>query len=103
MRAEAETTILRRDVRALGPNPGLAFDVVFLDPPYGKSMGGTVKLFQKGKARGRSSSVDGQVVVSVNQHPDLHVNVCGAFSGQPHPSHQVNSLESAIPATLRRR
>jgi 16S rRNA (guanine966-N2)-methyltransferase len=39
MRAEAETTILRRDVRALGPNPGLAFDVVFLDPPYGKSMG----------------------------------------------------------------
>lgn len=39
MRAEAETTILRRDIRALGPNPGAPFDVVFLDPPYGKSMG----------------------------------------------------------------
>ena len=39
MRVEAETSILRRDVRALGPNPGPAFDVVFLDPPYGKAMG----------------------------------------------------------------
>jgi 16S rRNA (guanine966-N2)-methyltransferase len=39
MRAEAETTTLRRDIRALGPNPGAPFDVVFLDPPYGKSMG----------------------------------------------------------------
>lgn len=39
MRAEPETTILRRDIRALGPNPGAPFDLVFLDPPYGKSMG----------------------------------------------------------------
>ena len=39
MRAEAETTLLRRDVRTLGANPGLTFDIVFLDPPYGKSMG----------------------------------------------------------------
>lgn len=39
MRAEAETTILRRNIRALGPNPGAPFDVVFLDPPYGKSLG----------------------------------------------------------------
>lgn len=39
MRSEAETSILRRDIRALGLNPGPAFDVVFLDPPYGKSMG----------------------------------------------------------------
>lgn len=39
MRAEAETTILRRDIRALGPNPGAPFDVVFLDPPYGKGLG----------------------------------------------------------------
>lgn len=39
MRASAETTTLRRDIRALGANPGPAFDVVFLDPPYGKAMG----------------------------------------------------------------
>lgn len=39
MRAEAETAVLRRDVRALGVNPGAAFDVVFLDPPYGKGLG----------------------------------------------------------------
>ncbi|WP_430465467.1 16S rRNA (guanine(966)-N(2))-methyltransferase RsmD [Tabrizicola sp.] len=39
MRAEPETTILRRDIRALGPNPGAPFDLVFLDPPYGKGLG----------------------------------------------------------------
>jgi 16S rRNA (guanine966-N2)-methyltransferase len=39
MRAEAETTILRRDIRALGANPGAPFDLVFLDPPYGKALG----------------------------------------------------------------
>ena len=39
MRAEAQTTVLRRDVRALGDPPGAGYDVVFLDPPYGKGMG----------------------------------------------------------------
>ena len=39
MRAEAETAVLRRDATNPGPNPGAAFDVVFLDPPYGKAMG----------------------------------------------------------------
>jgi 16S rRNA (guanine966-N2)-methyltransferase len=39
MRATDETTLLRRDIRALGPNPGAPFEMVFLDPPYGKSMG----------------------------------------------------------------
>lgn len=27
---------LRRDARRLGPNSGMPFDLVFLDPPYGK-------------------------------------------------------------------
>ena len=39
MRAEGETSVLRRDVLALGVNPGAGFDVVFLDPPYGKALG----------------------------------------------------------------
>lgn len=39
MRATDDTAVLRRDVRALGANPGAAFDLVFLDPPYGKTMG----------------------------------------------------------------
>ena len=39
MRAAAETAVLRRDATNPGPNPGAAFDVVFLDPPYGKAMG----------------------------------------------------------------
>ena len=39
MRAEGETHIHRKDALTPGPNPGEAFEVVFLDPPYGKSMG----------------------------------------------------------------
>ncbi|MEQ3625668.1 MAG: 16S rRNA (guanine(966)-N(2))-methyltransferase RsmD [Celeribacter sp.] len=38
-RAEAETTLIRRDATRLGPNPGAAFDLIFLDPPYGKGLG----------------------------------------------------------------
>lgn len=39
MRAEAETAILRRDALAPGANPGAPYDLIFLDPPYGKAMG----------------------------------------------------------------
>lgn len=39
MRAEAAATVLRRDVRGIGANPGPGFDVVFLDPPYSQGMG----------------------------------------------------------------
>lgn len=39
MRAEARCDILRRDALKPGLNPGAAYDLIFLDPPYGKSMG----------------------------------------------------------------
>lgn len=39
MRAEDCTEILRRDATKPGANPGAAFDVIFLDPPYGMAMG----------------------------------------------------------------
>lgn len=39
MRAETRTEILRRDATKPGLNPGAPFDVIFLDPPYGKGMG----------------------------------------------------------------
>ncbi len=39
MRAMAETEVIRRDATRMGPNPGPAFDMVFLDPPYGKGLG----------------------------------------------------------------
>lgn len=39
MRAEDRTEILRRDATKPGINPGAAFEVIFLDPPYGKAMG----------------------------------------------------------------
>lgn len=34
-----EITLLPRDATRLGPNPGAAYDLIFLDPPYGKAMG----------------------------------------------------------------
>jgi len=38
-RAEAETTLIRRDVRKLPPCTFDPFSLVFLDPPYGKALG----------------------------------------------------------------
>jgi 16S rRNA (guanine966-N2)-methyltransferase len=39
MRAEGETRVVRQDATRLPPNPGAPYTLVFLDPPYGKSMG----------------------------------------------------------------
>ena len=39
MRVEGVTRILRQDARILQANPGAPFTLVFLDPPYGKSLG----------------------------------------------------------------
>lgn len=39
LRAESETKLFRRDARKLGPLEGAPFDLIFLDPPYGKAMG----------------------------------------------------------------
>lgn len=39
LRAQQETRVLRRDARRLGENPEEPFDLVFLDPPYGKALG----------------------------------------------------------------
>ncbi|MDG2339590.1 MAG: 16S rRNA (guanine(966)-N(2))-methyltransferase RsmD [Paracoccaceae bacterium] len=38
-RAQANTSILRCDTRRLASNNDAAFDLVFLDPPYGKGLG----------------------------------------------------------------
>lgn len=37
--AEAESRIIKRDARRLPRNEDAAFDLVFLDPPYGKALG----------------------------------------------------------------
>ena len=39
LRAEAQTTLMRNDATRLGAWPAAPFDLVFLDPPYGKGMG----------------------------------------------------------------
>ena len=39
MQAMGVTDVWRRDATKLGPNRGPGFDLIFLDPPYGKSLG----------------------------------------------------------------
>jgi len=39
LRAEDATTVMRGDATTLGPWPNAPFDLVFLDPPYGKGLG----------------------------------------------------------------
>ncbi len=39
MRAEDRTTVLKRDACSPGPAVGAPYSLVFLDPPYGKSLG----------------------------------------------------------------
>lgn len=39
LRAEGETRVMRNDATTLGAWPNAAFDLVFLDPPYGKDTG----------------------------------------------------------------
>lgn len=41
MRAEDRCEVLRRDALKPGLPPGAGFDLIFLDPPYGKQMGET--------------------------------------------------------------
>ncbi|MFY0311485.1 16S rRNA (guanine(966)-N(2))-methyltransferase RsmD [Leisingera sp. D0M16] len=38
-RAGDRCTLTRRDALKLGQNPGAPFDLIFLDPPYGKGLG----------------------------------------------------------------
>ncbi len=41
LQAEEVTRVIARDATRLGRNPGPAFDLVFLDPPYGRGLGET--------------------------------------------------------------
>ncbi|WP_170593264.1 16S rRNA (guanine(966)-N(2))-methyltransferase RsmD [Ruegeria arenilitoris] len=38
-RSADRTALIRRDATRLGDNPGAPFDLIFLDPPYGKGLG----------------------------------------------------------------
>jgi 16S rRNA (guanine966-N2)-methyltransferase len=39
MRAMGVTDVYRRDATQLGPNRGAPYDLIFLDPPYGRALG----------------------------------------------------------------
>lgn len=39
MQAMGTTDVWRRDATAMGPNRGPGYDLVFLDPPYGRGLG----------------------------------------------------------------
>lgn len=44
MRAMGATRLYRRDATDLGPNRGPGFDLLFLDPPYGRDLGARALL-----------------------------------------------------------
>lgn len=48
MRAEDRVDVIRRDATRLGPVRGEAFDLVFLDPPYGRALGEAALVAAKG-------------------------------------------------------
>lgn len=39
LRAAAQVQVVRHDARRLGDNPDTGYDLIFLDPPYGKALG----------------------------------------------------------------
>lgn len=39
MRAAGTTETFRRNAAVMGPNPGQRYNLIFLDPPYGKALG----------------------------------------------------------------
>ncbi|EEE38750.1 RNA methyltransferase, RsmD family [Rhodobacteraceae bacterium KLH11] len=39
MGSHARTNLVRRDATRLGGNPGASYDLIFLDPPYGRALG----------------------------------------------------------------
>ena len=40
LRADDQTDLIRRDATRLPPRDAAAYDLIFLDPPYGKDLGG---------------------------------------------------------------
>lgn len=38
-RSKESTSLIKRDALKLGPNPDAPYDLIFLDPPYGKGLG----------------------------------------------------------------
>ena len=39
LQVAGQTRLIRRDATRLGPNDGALYDLIFLDPPYGKGLG----------------------------------------------------------------
>ncbi|WP_045387796.1 16S rRNA (guanine(966)-N(2))-methyltransferase RsmD [Falsirhodobacter sp. alg1] len=58
-RMTPQTDLLRRNATRLGPNTGAPYDLVFLDPPYGKGLG----QLALGAVAGGGWLADGALVV----------------------------------------
>lgn len=67
MRAGGVTRVFRRDATQLGDNRGAGYDLVFLDPPYGKGLGASA--MQSARKGGWLS--DGAVIVWEENAPQI--------------------------------
>lgn len=86
-RAGEAATLLRRNALKLGDNPGAPYDVVFLDPPYGKALGGkALKAAEAGgwiaedaliiwEENAPMSPPDGYVLRDTRKYGDSHITL----------------------------
>ena len=93
MRAYGTTKLYRRDATRLGENRGAGFDLVFLDPPYGKDLG--VRAIASAVAGGwlapaativweenaPQPAPEGFEVLDRREYGDTHVTILRAPSG----------------------
>jgi 16S rRNA (guanine966-N2)-methyltransferase len=96
-RAGALTRIWRRDATRLGPVPEGAFDLAFLDPPYGRDLGrGALAALRAGDWLARDALVlweaeapqdppEGYALVDHRAYGDTHVTVLRPGDRAPDP------------------
>ncbi|TMM52786.1 16S rRNA (guanine(966)-N(2))-methyltransferase RsmD [Sulfitobacter sabulilitoris] len=90
LREQDRTDIVRRDAIKLGSNPGAPYDLVFLDPPYGKGLGdkalavlragdwlapGCVIVWEESTPQ---AAPPGLVVTDHRRYGDTHVTILSA-------------------------
>ncbi|MDO6729677.1 16S rRNA (guanine(966)-N(2))-methyltransferase RsmD [Marinovum sp. 2_MG-2023] len=87
LREEAQTTLITRDATRLPPNEGAAFDLVFLDPPYGKGMGERALLAARTggwiaedalivwEENASQHAPEGLTLLETRRYGDTHVNL----------------------------
>ncbi len=74
MKIGERARVIARDATRLGPNPGAACDLVFLDPPYGRDLG--VRALEA--ARAGVAAPDGLTLLDARRYGDTMISILRA-------------------------